>query len=79
MADNTDAEETRPPVAKLTGVRYEGFATTRLLSKDDLVSLGAESPKGDLVWNGRGDIVKMSELNASTVDALLTLEEFTAI
>ena len=69
--EGTDAAET-PTMAELDGIRYVGMADVKTLTKQDLVSLGAEEPKGDLTWDaGNGKVVRTKEFNASTRDALL--------
>ena len=69
--EGADAVET-PTMAELGGIRYIGMADTKTLTKQDLESLGAEEPKGDLSWDASNDkIVPTKEFNASTRDVLL--------
>lgn len=87
-APNTDAPEEAsgastddiPKMSELTGIRYVGMADARNLSVEDLVSMGAENPKGDLSWSAdlNGKLVSASEINASTRDALLADPDFVA-
>lgn len=79
--DVPDAEtDKRPPLTALAGIRYTGGADHRGLTVADLETLGAESPKGDLAWSASsGNVVAISEMNASTVDALLASGEFEAV
>ena len=66
-----------PKMPDLDGIRYVGMADSKTVSKADLVSLGAEDPKGDLVWDAsNGKVVPTKEFNAATRDALLTLPDF---
>lgn len=67
------AEAERPPMAEITGVRFRhGQVDSFSLNTADLTSMGAQEPKGDLTWNvGNNWTVPISEMNASTVDALL--------
>ena len=72
----TTAEDT-PKMSDLDGIRYVGMADSKTISKADLVSLGAEDPKGDLVWDAEnGKVVPTKEFNASTRDVLLALPDF---
>ncbi len=69
--EGTDAAET-PTMAELDGIRYIGMADTKTLTKQELESLGAEEPKGDLTWDAsNGKVVPTKEFNASTRDVLL--------
>lgn len=74
--EGTDAAET-PTMAELGGIRYIGMADTKTLTKQDLESLGAEEPKGDLSWDAsNGKVVPTKEFNASTRDVLLAIPDF---
>lgn len=66
-----------PKMSDLDGIRYVGMADSKTISQADLVSLGAEDPKGDLVWDAsNGKVVPTKEFNAATRDALLALPDF---
>lgn len=66
-----------PKMSDLDGIRYVGMADSKTISQTDLVSLGAEDPKGDLVWDAsNGKVVPTKEFNAATRDALLALPDF---
>lgn len=86
-APNTDAPEAAvqastedvPKMSELTGIRYVGIADIRSLTTEDLESMGAENPKGDLEWSAsNGKLVAASDINASTRDALLADPDFVA-
>lgn len=65
-------EEDIPKMADLGGIRYVGMADSKTITKDDLIALGAEDPKGDLVWDAsNGKVVPTKEFNAATRDVLL--------
>ncbi len=69
--------EDAPKMSDLSGIRYVGIANRKTISKADLVSLGAEDPKGDLVWDAEnGKVVPTKEFNASSRDVLLALPDF---
>ena len=69
--------EGAPKMSELSGIRYVGAADSRIISMEDLESLGVENPKGDLVWNGdNSKVVPTEEFNAATRDALLALPDF---
>jgi hypothetical protein len=73
-----DPDLGRPRIVDMTGIRYTGFADERHLSKADLATLGANHDE-DLVWYGKGFVVPKAGLSAQTIDALNSLDEFTAI
>lgn len=61
-----------PKMSDLGGIRYVGMADVKTLTKQDLESLGAEEPKGDLTWDASNSkVVPTKEFNASTRDVLL--------
>lgn len=76
-ATATAVEEDIPKMSDIEGIRYVGMADSKTISQADLVSLGVEDPKGDLVWDAsNGKVVPTKEFNAATRDALLTLPDF---
>ena len=71
------AQDDTPNMSDLDGIRYAGMADSKTISQADLVSLGVEDPKGDLVWDAsNGKVVPTKEFNAATRDALLALPDF---
>ncbi|QGH73974.1 hypothetical protein SEA_HIDDENLEAF_23 [Microbacterium phage Hiddenleaf] len=65
-------EDDVPKMSDLGGIRYVGMADSKTVTKADLEALGAEDPKGDLVWNAdNGKVVPTKEFNAATRDVLL--------
>ncbi len=75
--DAETAQDDTPNMAELDGIRYVGMADSKTISQADLVSLGVEDPKGDLVWDAsNGKVVPTKEFNAATRDALLALPDF---
>ena len=76
-ATATAAEEDIPKMSDIEGIRYVGMADHKTISQADLVSLGVEDPKGDLVWDAsNGKAVPTKEFNAATRDTLLALPDF---
>jgi len=73
-----ETDEGRPPMREISGVRYTSpMIDRKSFNRLDLISLGAVDPIGDLVWSSdNGFVVPKEELNASTVDALIKLPEF---
>ena len=72
----------RPALSELTGIKFSGdMIDRRAISAADLRRLGAEPrDEEDLVWSAENDfIVPISQLNASTVDRLITIPGFSAI
>lgn len=66
-----------PKMSELSGIRYVGMADSKTIRKADLISLGAEDPKADLVWDASNEkVVPTKEFNAATRDALLALPDF---
>lgn len=75
-----EAKVERLPLAELKAVIYVGVHDKRIITEDDLSSLGVTSLKhsGDLVFTP-GVGVDIKSLNADTVDALLTVPEFSVV
>jgi hypothetical protein len=70
----------RPLMKNLKGVKYSGIADRKIFSVEDLKALGAVDPQTDLEWNAKNDFTVLdTDVNASTVDALIKLPEFKAI
>ena len=75
-----DLEGRRPPMKELTGVKYSGVADRKIFTTADLEKLGAENAQTNLEWSAdNGFVVPITDLNASTVDALIKLPGFTAV
>lgn len=72
------AEETRPPMREISGVRMIAPGIdSKALSMEDLSSMGAIQPKGDLVFDRSNNFfVSADEINASTLDALIATSDF---
>lgn len=68
-----------PKMADLRGIRYIGKADRKTITVGDLVSLGIENPKGDLVWSSENsNFVLADEVNAATRDWLAKQPDFVA-
>lgn len=79
VGDETENPE-RPPMKDLKGVRYSGVADRKIFTAEDLAKLGATNIQTGLEWNkDNGFLVSITDLNASTVDALIKLPGFTAV
>lgn len=79
VAEGT-AEGDVPKMADLQGVRYTGFADVKLLTAQDLQSMGVDSPKGGLRWDAsNGFTVGADQINAATRDVLAATKDFTVL
>lgn len=58
-----------------SGVRYIGTADRKILTVRDLVAVGVQEPKGDLVWK-KGQALSTDEFNAATLHYLAAQSDF---
>lgn len=68
--------------SKITGIKYVGPYDVRVLTAEDLRTLGANTlqSEDDVVWDrSNGKTVAKTDLSAETVTALLRLPEFKAV